>query len=158
MSTPVYVFDIDGTLADCSHRLPHIQKEPKDWRSFFAACKYDKPINHLIKLANDLLRSNATIIFVSGRSDECMMETVKWLHQNIRELSPRISEAPRPLFRLYMRKAGDHRPDDIVKLELLAEIRANGYEPIMAFDDRDRVVKAWRSAGIPCAQVAEGDF
>jgi hypothetical protein len=57
-----------------------------------------------------------------------------------------------------MRKAGDHRDDDILKIELLAEMRRDGYTPIMVFDDRNRVVKAWRSAGVPCAQVAEGDF
>ena len=27
-----------------------------------------------------------------------------------------------------------------------------------AFDDRDRVVKAWRELGVPCAQVSEGKF
>lgn len=34
----VYVFDIDGTLADLTHRLHHIQKQPKDWDAFFDAC------------------------------------------------------------------------------------------------------------------------
>jgi hypothetical protein len=28
----------------------------------------------------------------------------------------------------------------------------------MAFDDRNSVVKMWRDLGIPCAQVADGDF
>jgi hypothetical protein len=35
---------------------------------------------------------------------------------------------------------------------------ADGYEPIMVFDDRNQVVKMWRERGIVCAQVAEGDF
>lgn len=43
-------------------------------------------------------------------------------------------------------------------LDDAAIIVSHGYEPIMAFDDRDRVVKMWRDAGIPCAQVAPGDF
>ena len=51
-----------------------------------------------------------------------------------------------------------HRADDILKIELLDQIRADGFSPIMAFDDRDRVVAAWRAAGVPCAQVAPGDF
>lgn len=59
---------------------------------------------------------------------------------------------------VYMRKDGDHRPDNEVKSELLARIRADGHDPIMAFDDRDQVVKMWRAAGIPCAQVADGNF
>ena len=44
------------------------------------------------------------------------------------------------------------------QIELLEQMRLDGWDPGMAFDDRSRVVKAWREAGIPCAQVAEGDF
>lgn len=143
-----YIFDIDGTLADCSHRLHHIQKQPKDWTSFFAECAKDAPIPHMIGLAQTLrIASAKQIVFVSGRSDECRSATERWLAEHLGVTGP-----------LYMRKSGDHRDDDIVKVELLNEIKASGYDPIMAFDDRNRVVKAWRAAGIPCAQVAEGDF
>ena len=31
-----FIFDIDGTLADASHRLHHIQNGNKDWDAFFA--------------------------------------------------------------------------------------------------------------------------
>ncbi len=57
-----------------------------------------------------------------------------------------------------MRSEGDHRPDYKVKEELLGRILKDGFEPIMAFDDRDQVVKMWREAGVPCAQVADGNF
>lgn len=142
-----YIFDIDGTLADLSHRLHHIQKQPKDWHAFFACVADDAPIAHVIVLAMDLAASGAEIVYVSGRSDECRGETVKWLERH-----------GAPYGRLYMRKEGDHRDDDIVKAELLVELRAGGFVPIMAFDDRSRVVKAWRNNGVPCAQVADGDF
>lgn len=142
-----YIFDIDGTLADCSHRLHHIQKQPKDWTSFFADCHGDAPISHMIELAQTLrLASAKQIVFVSGRSDECRPATELWLREN------GLTGA------LYMRKAGDYRDDDIIKVEILSQVRADGYDPIMAFDDRNRVVAAWRAAGIPCAQVAPGDF
>lgn len=140
-----YVFDIDGTLADCSHRLHHIQKTPKDWDAFFAACDDDKPIEHMVGLCQTII-GYSPVVFVSGRSDVARDKTKAWL-------SDQMCYGP-----LYMRKAGDHRPDDIIKIEMLAELRADGYEPIMVFDDRNRVVKAWRAAGIPCAQVADGDF
>jgi phosphoglycolate phosphatase-like HAD superfamily hydrolase len=144
-----YIFDIDGTLADCSHRLPHIQKQPKDWRAFFAAVADDAPIQHVIDLAMDLASGGAEIVYVSGRSDECREETVRWLE--------RVG-APDPFGRLYMRKEGDHRDDDIVKAEILVALRSDGLEPVMAFDDRNRVVAQWRRNGVPCAQVAYGDF
>ena len=142
-----YLFDIDGTLADCSHRLHHIQKQPKDWNAFFADCHADAPLHHIVDLAITLFDADQRIVYVSGRSDECRALTVAWLQ------SQGLHDAP-----LYMRKQGDHRDDDIVKIELLAQLRADGFEPIMAFDDRNRVVAAWRAAGVPCAQVAAGDF
>lgn len=143
-----YIFDIDGTLADCSHRIHHIQKSPKDWDTFFAACHLDAPIPHIVDLCKILYWSTAaTIVYVSGRSDQCRLQTEQWMRVHDLPLGP-----------LFMRNEGDHRDDDIVKIELLAQLRADGFDPIMAFDDRDRVVAAWRSAGIPCAQVAPGDF
>lgn len=141
-----YLFDIDGTLADLSHRLPHIQKTPKDWDAFFDACGDDAPIPHIIGLAQTLSRS-AHIVYVSGRSKRVETATLEWLARHLL-----------PPGRLYMREDGDHRPDHKIKLELLAQLRGDGYQPIMAFDDRNQVVEMWRAAGIPCAQVAAGDF
>lgn len=143
-----YIFDIDGTLCDCSHRIHHIQTIPKDWDSFFAACHMDAPIPHIIDLCKMLYwTGSASIVYVSGRSDQCRLQTEQWMRVHDLPLGP-----------LFMRKEGDHRDDDIIKIELLAQLRADGFDPIMAFDDRDRVVAAWRAAGIPCAQVAPGDF
>jgi hypothetical protein len=59
---------------------------------------------------------------------------------------------------LFMRKDGDHRPDHQVKSNILDDILAKGWDPIMAFDDRKQVVEMWRARGIVCAQVAPGDF
>ena len=150
MAKKCWVFDIDGTVADCTHRLHHIQKSPKDWTAFFADCRDDAPISHVVELVKALLRdlTGPAVIFVSGRSDECRDHTETWIEGEFDGLA-----AP-----VYMRKAGDHRDDDIVKIELLTDLRRDGWEPIMVFDDRNRVVKAWRAAGVPCAQVAEGDF
>ena len=142
-----YIFDIDGTIADCSHRLHYIHPRPaKDWRAFFAACADDKPIEHMIVLMRALML-HWRVLLVSGRSDECREATKDWLFRH-----------GVPYDSLYMRKAGDHRDDDILKSEMLDQILADGYRPIMAFDDRDRVVAMWRKRGIPCAQVAEGNF
>ena len=78
-------------------------------------------------------------------------QTIRWLYENI---GCTLSAA----CRLYMRAEMDHRPDHVVKFELLKQIVWDGYAPIMAFDNRDQVVKMWRGIGIPCAQVAEGSF
>lgn len=142
-----YLFDLDGTIADLTHRLHHIQKEPKDWDAFFAACPGDVPIVHVIELMQTLIDADQHVVLVSGRSDVSRADTEFWTDRHIGFRCP-----------LYMRKAGDHRPDHIVKGELLDQILADGYRPTMAFDDRNQVVEMWRARGIPCAQVAPGDF
>ena len=150
MSEPVYLFDLDGCLANGDHRLHHIQKTPKDWTSYFAACGNDEPIHHMIKLLTDVW-SDTDFFILTGRSDEVRAETMAWLRKHLHW--PELPEDG-----VFMRKAGDHRPDDVIKMEMLAMVRAMGYEPIMAFEDRDRCVAAYRAAGIPCLQVAPGAF
>jgi hypothetical protein len=105
----------------------------------------DNPIPHIVELAQHLAKMETTV-FCSGRSDQVRQETEVWLKDH-GLVGP-----------LYMRARRDKRADYIVKGELLDRIRADGWEPIMAFDDRDQVVKMWRERGVPCAQVAEGDF
>jgi hypothetical protein len=142
-----YLFDIDGTVANLGHRLHHIERKPRDWRKFFGAESQDLPIVHIIELARDLAEAGVPIVYVSGRSDECRADTLAWFSTHDLPLGP-----------LYMRRAGDRRPDHVVKAELLDEILQDGFLPSMAFDDRDRVVEMWRRRGVPCAQVAPGNF
>ena len=151
-----YLFDIDGTLANNEHRAHHLKKEPKDWAAFFAGCHLDPPHRHIVQLARTL-QAMSEIVFVTGRSEDERAATEPWLERQ----GLWVGLRPPPLRRgerLYMRAAGDHRPDTVVKMELLQMLRNDGWVPIMAFDDRNSVVEAWRAAGVPCAQVAPGDF
>lgn len=147
------VFDIDGTLADCSHRLHYIQNEPKDWESFFAETANDAPIKEMCDLAYLYTRGRTPVIYCTGRPEKTREATVKWLADQ--RLLPHLEDEGRCLF---MRKGGDHRPDYEVKADLLEEIRDEGYEPIMVFEDRKSVVDMWRAKGIKCCQVAPGDY
>lgn len=145
--TRCYLFDLDGTLADCGHRIHHLEKEPKDWDAFFAGTEADPPIAHMLEVAK-ALEKVAPILFVTGRSESSRDATEIWLFRHGFGKGSNI----------YMRAAGDRRDDDVVKGELLDAILARGFKPIMAFEDRSRVVAMWRARGIPCAQVAPGDF
>ena len=149
MKTPCYIFDIDGTIAENSHRAHHIvnPEGKRDWDAWYGALGDDSPIAETFTLMNHLHAAGVPIVLVSGRGAEYRAETEEWLMKH-----------DVPYAALYMRREGDRRNDDIIKLELLVELQEDGFDPIMAFDDRNRVVKAWRSAGIVCAQVAEGDF
>lgn len=143
-------FDIDGTLANGSHREHFIRLEngrsEKDWSSYFAALSEDT-VHEPIAMACRALASRFQIVYITARPGEYIPDTFDWLQKH-----------NLPFNDIYHRAEGDFRPDDIVKIELLKEIEANGYTIVMIFDDRDRVVAAMRKAGYTVAQVREGAF
>jgi hypothetical protein len=141
------IFDIDGTLADCEHRRHWIKTKPKNYEAFHAGIPFDPVIEPVAHVMRTLTAAGNTIICCSGRMEKNRNDTEQWLLKQ--KLHPHA---------LYMRPTDDMRPDDVIKEELLARIRADGFNPVMAFDDRQRVVDMWRRNGIICAQVAEGDF
>ena len=57
-----------------------------------------------------------------------------------------------------MRKAGDQRSDAIVKREIYEQQIRGKFNVHCVFDDRQSVVDLWRSLGLSCFQVADGDF
>jgi predicted kinase len=140
--------DIDGTVADCQHRIHFIENHPKDHQRFYDELKNDAPIQHIIDLVNSLYENELyDIIFCTGRPETHRFETALWFLQNHVHYDL-----------LYMRKEGDYRQDYIVKKEILEEIRAKHGEPSFVLDDRQSVVDMWRKNGVPCLQVAAGDF
>lgn len=145
---PFFLCDIDGTLADLSHRLHLIESKPANWDGFFAACPDDAPITPVITTVQLLADAGAGILMVTGRSDSIREDTTAWLMKH------RI-----PFHSIFMRKHGDHRQDNVVKGELLDEIqREYGDQIIGAFEDRNQVVQMLRERGIKVFQVADGAF
>lgn len=144
----IYIFDIDGTLADLSHRLHFIQGEKKDWTGFFANCENDAAIPEIIQVARALGGFGHTIVYSTGRSEDIRALTENW-----------IDEYNLPKGALFMRKAGDHREDNVVKSELLDSI-LDIYKRKIAgvFEDRQQVVDMYRARGLRVFQVAEGKF
>src|SRR6266850_2585557 len=135
----IYIFDIDGTIADLSHRLHFIQNKPAKWKEFFLACKDDTPIEDVVLVLKALEAGGSRIILVTGRSDIARRETIEW-----------FIDFGIPFDELYMRKDGDHREDYIVKSELLDKVLGNhpGREIDAVFEDRQQVVDMYRSRGL----------
>lgn len=90
-------------------------------------------------------------MIVSGRSDEVRAETEAWLFEQ-------VFPGEACTFAPIMRPAGDYVPDDQLKMRWLADGTIPRERVLCAYDDRDKVVAAWRAAGVPCFQVAPGDF
>jgi hypothetical protein len=140
---PVILMDIDGTVANLSHRLHYIKDGKNDWASFNANILGDTPIEQTIFL-NNLITSGylppedrQTVIFASGRSENERADT-----------ETQLKNFGLNYDKLYMRPAGDTRADYIIKREILDQIRADGYEPFIVIDDRQTVVDMWRENGL----------
>lgn len=135
------ICDIDGTVALLNGRGPYEGEK----------CDTDlpnAPVIDLVKqLAGDPSRQYEAFIFVSGRS-ECVREkTEQWIQRHICISAP-----------LFMRPDGDTREDSIIKREIYEREILGKYNVRFILDDRNRVVDGWRSLGLPCFQVAPGDF
>lgn len=160
MFRPIYIFDLDGTLALNEHRAHFVRCENKDadWESFFKACVDDEPNYPVIRTLRQL-RPTCEIFIWSGRSDAVEKETLDWMmkHKVIDNRNFRFWDRNPNRFR--MRKDGDNTPDDILKKQWLDGLHECERRRLVGvFDDRDKVVKMWRDNGIACFQVAPGSF
>lgn len=139
------VFDLDGTLADISHRLHFILGETKDWDAFYAACVDDKPKAAIIETMIAFCEGRHRVEVWSGRSDQVWPQTVQWLNDHV---GHGLYEHG-----LRMRQSKDFTPDTDLKRKWLHQQLALGTQPDLVFEDRQRVVDMWRAEGITCCQV-----
>jgi len=134
----LYVFDLDGTLADISHRLPFIRSKPKNWKKFLSTTDKDVPIQWVIDLLK-IVSSEGEVLILTGRENIARDQTIEWLYHN--DITTYFDY-------LIMRPKGDYRQDTIVKPELLDNfLRDNDYEVQFIVEDRQQVVDKWRELG-----------
>jgi len=142
------VFDLDGTLADLTHRLDYIRSVPKNWDAFHGNVGADKPIKEVMQMNYMHHDAGHIIVICSGRSDSAKEDTIKWLEEHLVGYHE-----------LKMRKDGDYTPDDVLKESMLQDIvEKYGKKPDLVYDDRQRVVDMWRKHKIRTFQVAKGNF
>lgn len=179
------VFDLDGVLADLTHRLHYITGEKKNYHAFFEACDLDVSITHMVDTLKQFAARNDCVVEIwSGRSETVRDKTERWLlDRDIMVGYPPIGiecmlgadpepTPPPPPYRirkLRMRAAGDKRHDHVIKPEWLGKSNLSGVSPHRAqvryenhpdliFEDRRSVVDTWRSLGLMTVQPAPGDF
>jgi len=173
------VIDLDGTLADCSHRRHFVDKsylegcdhwhqipnhpvdlcnECKDrfkkwkpnWKAFYEACDKDEPIWTTINLINLFLINDMDINIWSGRCESVKDKTILWLKNYL--------DVDDWFYRdcIKMRPMGDYTPDDQLKERWLDEHIARGGKPIdMVFDDRESCCNMWNNRGIMCFLIKD---
>lgn len=130
--------DIDGTVALNRGRDPYdTSRYHEDWPNY--------PV---VRMVHAAWENGHLVVMCSGRDETFREVTEAWLRAHM----------PFPFWKLYMRPAGDTRRDDVVKLELFDKYIRDEFDVTCVFDDRARVVNAWRSIGLTVLQVAEGNF
>ena len=122
MNNRIYVFDIDGTVADCTHRLSLIDKrihpkaKDRDYNRFFEELSNDAPIDYMVDLCRTLISADlesghfGSVVFLTGRPERTRDATVDWLNEH--NLTCTISDDPDrdAVDNLIMRDDGDILP------------------------------------------------
>jgi hypothetical protein len=134
------IVDLDGTLADLTHRL-HLVRQPKpDWDLFYQLAGEDS-VNEWCRILINAMRSfGYPVLLVSARPASITKMTQDWLEKHYVEYDDLI----------LLRGEKDYTKDDDLKMAWLKEF---GKEKILfVVDDRRRVVDMWRQAGLVCLQ------
>lgn len=134
------VCDLDGTIADNKWR------DPYDMTNVL----HDKIIWPIVDLADTLRKSlGAKLLITSARPahQQTVEDTIEWLR-----LTPLKWDG------LFMRDENDNRPDAEVKSDIYEAAIRPMYNVRYVIDDRNAVVKMWRSKGLTVLQPADGNF
>lgn len=142
------IVDIDGTIADLSDRLHHITGDKKDWDAFYDCVRFDTPIWPILQIVK-AMENQWKVLFVTGRPERTRWATESWLKKHAKLQYK---------YEIFFREDGDYTQDSSIKREIYEEYIEPLYAVQIVLEDRDQVVKMWRSLGLRTLQVADGDF
>lgn len=140
------IFDIDGTIANCEHRLHYIEGKNKNWQLFYDKCLDDSVITQ-VSCMIDFFKQNYKIILLTGRPESNLSLTVQWLNNN----NIYFDE-------LIMRKNGDYRKSPEYKKENICSLINEGFEIFAAFEDRTDCVEMLKQMNIFVFNVANTQY
>jgi hypothetical protein len=143
------IVDLDGVLADASHRQDVLFSGPgrrKNWKAFFDLAGEDAVIDEVAR-ATELFDSALCVVLLTARPTTIRDVTLQWLEQHgLRwEL-------------LVMRPEGDYRSSPDAKRMAVYELRSAGFDLRLAFDDDRRNVDMFHDEGIPCVYIHSGYY
>jgi hypothetical protein len=132
------IFDIDGVLADATHRQHLVNRGRNNWNAFFDACGADALIKPVAQMA-DLLDPSLTIVLLTARPASVADLTITWLQKH------RVRWDL-----LVMRDYGDYQLARDFKDYALHELRTFGFTVDLAIEDDERNVAMFEQRGVPC--------
>lgn len=133
----IAIFDLDGTLADISHRRHYVRKDENipnfkpNWKKFFEEVSKDKVREVVYDKLCDHVSQGHEIVICSGRPESTRVDTENWLRYNSIHHD-----------RLIMRPNGDNRDDVILKQGFLDKL-IDKSKIVYVADDRPKVVRMW---------------
>jgi hypothetical protein len=143
---PAVVVDLDGTLSDAAGRQHFLDRRPKDWHGFFAACGDDPVLAHVARLL-ECLDPALAVIVLTARPAWVQEATVAWMERFAIRWDL-----------LVMREEGDYRPSPDAKREAVRAITGVGFELRLAVDDDPRNVQMFEKEGVPCLYLYSGYY
>ena len=144
MKSSVCIFDIDGTLANCDHRLHYVKNKPKNWDAFYSECMGDHVIWPVAEML-ELFRKNYLIYIVTGRPERNRDLTELWLNNNKIYFD-----------KLIMRGDRDFRKSPDYKSSVCDTIMAEGNKIFLAVEDREDCINIFINRGIYTFNVSNG--
>jgi len=140
------VFDIDGVLSDAAGRQHYIERGKRDWSAFFEACGDDPVIEEVARLL-ELLESSLAVILLTGRPLRVQPQTLAWLKRYGLRWDL-----------LVMRDRGDYTQVTSFKEQVVADLRARGFNLRLAFEDDPSNHAMYVAADIPCVYIHSGYY
>lgn len=145
------IFDIDGTLADSSHRrdiiTDWVNATDEEIEQYASLYHLDTPIAPVVELARTLHTAGFAIVLLTSRDCTQYERTAEWMKDH-----------GVPFDELYVRDSiEDRRPSPVYKLEMLNRIREK-YTVEFAIDDERGVARMFRENGVMCFQCADYDL
>lgn len=132
------IFDIDGVLADATHRQHLVTGGRRNWTQFFDQCGKDALIVPVAEMAR-LLDPALHVVLMTARPSSVVDLTLEWLERH---------DVRWDL--LIMRDYGDYQLARDFKDYALHEMRAYGFAPELAVEDDERNVAMFERRGVPC--------
>ena len=133
------IIDIDGTIADASHRLHYVTGSYKDYESFYSLTSLDSPIEIILDIILGMVWKHKAI-FITGRRESCRQDTVNWLNANGFSWID---------YELYMRQDHDFKEAELVKKAIYDFHVSGKYEVVMSFEDKPSCVELRKELWIP---------
>ena len=143
---PAVVFDIDGVLSDAAGRQHFIERGQRNWASFFEACGDDPVIEEVARLL-ELLDSSLAVVLLTGRPLRVRPQTLAWLERYGLRWDL-----------LIMRDRGDYKQVTAFKQRVVSDLRTQGFDLRLAFEDDPANHAMYVAEGIPCVYIHSGYY